>query len=74
MKVHTLGSLVPRPSHALSSFDRSQHAKTKDGRPGTIYHLSDINVWLGRQRKGGAPSIRALLRLFIAVSIQALSS
>ena len=47
-------NLVPRPSHR-PAFDCLQYAKTEGGRPGIIYHVNDVSVYLGRQRGEGSP-------------------
>ena len=45
-------SLVPRPSHR-PVFDRLQCAKTEGEGLGAFYHVNDVSVYLGRQRRGG---------------------
>ena len=47
-----MASLIPRPSHHLV-FDQSQYAKIGEGRSVNIYHVNDVNVYLGGQREGG---------------------
>jgi len=47
-------SLVPRPSyHPL--FGCLQYAKDGGGRPGLFHYVSDISVYLDRQKGGGIP-------------------
>ena len=45
----SIPSLVPRPSHR-PVFDRLQVCKNGGGRPGIIYHVNYVSVYLGRQR------------------------
>ena len=47
-----VSSPVPRPSHC-PVFDRLQYAKAEI-RPGSIYHVSDVNIYSGRQSGRGA--------------------
>ena len=64
----SLPSLVPRPSHH-PVYDRWQYAKTEEGRPGVIYHVNDVSVYLGRQRGGeGSPVKRMSYRPDLTVS------
>jgi len=54
-RVVAIRSPVPRPSHVPSSFWSLAVCKNGGGRPGTIYHVNDVSVYLGRQRGGGVP-------------------
>ena len=44
----------PRPSHH-TAFDCLQYAKTGEGGPSPFYHVNEVSVYLGRQRRGGVP-------------------
>ena len=46
-------SLVPRPSQS-PVFGCLEYAKMEGGRPGIIYHVNDVSVYLGRQRGEGS--------------------
>ena len=61
-------SLIPRPSHH-PVFDCLQYVNME----GTIYHVSDVNVYLGKHR-GRDPRPWKCSWSLIAVSIQALVS
>ena len=63
-------SLVLRPSHC-PVFDCLQYAKT-GRRPGSIYHVSDVNIYSGRQSGRGALKWKSTLEVLLAVSICAL--
>ena len=45
-------SLIPRPSHC-PVFDRLQYAKMEgEGLHGPFYHVNDVSVYLGQQKRG----------------------
>ena len=46
-------SLIPRPFHC-PVFDNLQYAKTEGGALGAFDHVSDVNIYLGRQSGRGA--------------------
>ena len=46
-------SLVPRPSHCPVLITCG--TQNRGGRPGSLYHVNDVSVYLGRQRWGGIP-------------------
>ena len=66
--LHTLASLIPRPSYPV--FDRLQYM-CKNGGEGVIpsITLSNVNVYVDRQRGEGPSNGRGHLRLFLAVLI-----
>ena len=60
-------SLVPRPSHR-PVFVYLHYGKSGEGRPGPFYHVSDVSVYLSRQRRGEIPIERMSLRPYLIVS------
>ena len=45
--------------------------KIREGRPGLVYHMSDINVYVGRQ-KGEEGGVQISSKHFLMVSVQVL--
>ena len=62
----------PGRIHTFQLLITSSMQEQRGRSTGTIYHVSSVNVYLGRQR--GLPAKRALLSPFIAVLIQVLGS
>ena len=49
-------------------FDRLQYLKLR-GEVWSIYHVNDVNVYLGREGGGRSPIERTTLRPFLVISV-----